>query len=98
MMATHGPNVKRLIAARMAVLAIPPNGDFMDGVRFLTDPGAVARAAREAQAFASDAIAAMRSAADPNPWRDATDEEIAGEILRAVEERKRAARAAAGRK
>lgn len=93
-MATHGPNVSRLIAARMAVLAIPPNGGFVDGVRFLQDREALSRGAREAEAWARDAIAAMRAAADPNPWRDATDEEIAGEILRAVEERERAARAA----
>lgn len=91
-MATHGPNVSRLIAARMSVLAIPPNGGLLDGVRFLSDRDALGRAAREAEAFARDAIAVMRLAADPNPWRDATDEEVAGEILRAVEERQRAAR------
>lgn len=91
-MSELGPNMKRLIAARMAVLAVPANGGILDAVRFLNDRDALGRAAREAQAFASDAIAAMRAAADPNPWRDATDEEIAGGILQAVEERKRAAR------
>jgi len=85
---SQGPNIKRLFATAMAREAIPPGGGFADGVRFLTTPGAMVEGARKAQAFVTDAIAAVRSAADPNPLRDATDEDIAGEILRQVEERK----------
>jgi hypothetical protein len=92
-MPKHGPNVARLIAHRMVAEAIPPGGGITDGVRFLTNREAVVRAQREAEAFARDAIAVVRTAADPNPWRDASDEAIAGEILRAADERKRGARA-----
>lgn len=83
-MAAHGPNVARLIASRMSVLAIPASGGLIDGVQFLLDAEAVQRIAREAEAWTQVALAVMRSAAGPNPWRNATDEEIAEEILRAV--------------
>jgi len=83
---TQGPNVKRLIAAKMAAIAIPPGGGFADGLKFLQSADRIKAAAREATDFVTAAIAAVKSSPD-NPYR--TDEEIAGAILAKIEERKR---------
>lgn len=85
-------NFQRLSAKRWAMLAIPPGcpDPLKAGVRVLTDRERLLTLAREADAWVRNAIAAVRSAADPNPWRNSTDEEIAGEVLRQIEERERA--------
>jgi hypothetical protein len=75
----QGSNTRKLIAARIAFVAIPPNGSFEDGMRFLQSPERIIRGAREAAVWAQVAIAAVKSAPD-NPWGD-DDEAIAGEIL-----------------
>lgn len=87
-MATQGPNVKKLIIRKMSTDAIPDGGGLEDGMRFLSDPQGISRAAKAATEWVSIAIRAVREATDPNPWRDASDEDIAGEILRKIEERK----------
>lgn len=79
-----GPNVKKLITRKMSFDAIPRNGSFADGVRFLSDPKAVGQSARAATEWATTAIRAVREAAEPNPWKNSSDEEIAGEILRKI--------------
>lgn len=86
-------NLNRLIAHKMSVDAIPPHGGFADGVKYLTSPnlGDKARAASE---WCKAAIAVVRLAKEPNRWKHASDEEIAGEILRQVDERNAAKRKA----
>ena len=77
-----GPNAKRLIAIKMAKDAIPDGGGFSAGIKFLTTPGALSTGFGVAAEFVQAAILAVRQAAEPNPFKDSTDEEIAGEILR----------------
>lgn len=83
-------NFNRLIAHKMSLDAIPPGttDGLMAGVRFLSDKDALVNSSREAKEWVSAAITAVRLAADPNPWRNSTDEEIAGEILAKIAERK----------
>lgn len=69
----------------MAMDAIPDGGGVGDGVRFLLDREQVAEGARRAKAWARQAVDAVRSAAEPNPWKGSTDDEIAAEILRRAE-------------
>lgn len=85
----HGPNVKRLIVHKMSVDAVPNNGGPADAIRFLTTPGAVTQSAKAASAWVEEAIRVVRLAAEPNPWKQADDEAIAGELLRQIETRKR---------
>ena len=84
-----GPNIKMLIATKMATDAIPAGGGFADGVRFLSSKESIIAGAKAATEFVKLAIQAVRQAGDPNPWRNATDEEIAGELLRQIEAKKK---------
>lgn len=80
-----GPNVKRLIIHKMALIAIPAGSgreSLHVGVSALSNlPPIWAEAAKWVEA----AIAAVRTAPD-NPYT--TDEEIAGAILKGIAERK----------
>jgi hypothetical protein len=82
-----GPNVKRLWAMKMAKDAIPSDGGLADGLKFLSSREPIAEGARRASEFVEQALRAVRCAAEPNEWKHATDEEIAGELLRRIEER-----------
>ena len=57
----------------------------MDGVRFLKDPQRITETAKDATAWVNEAIELVRNAAEPNPWKMADDEEIAGAILEKIE-------------
>ena len=83
----QGPNVKKLIAHKMAKDAVPDGGGLAAALKFLKDKDAIVNTARRATEFVYTAIALMRTCAEPNPWKDASDEEIAGEILKNVEEK-----------
>ena len=85
-----GPNVRRLVIVTMSRLAIPEGGGIGDGIEFFSNPEKRRRIMAEADAWVKTSIREVREAAGPNPWREATDEAIAGEILRRVEERKTA--------
>ena len=85
-----GPNVKKLIIRKMSLLMVPPGGGAEDVIRSLTTPGKIAEVGRQAREWVAEAIAAVRKAAEPNPWKTADDEVIAEEILRVIEERKAA--------
>lgn len=76
-----GPNVKRLIIKRMCLNAVPQGGGLADAISFLTQPENMIQSSREAARWVEAAIQAVRLAAEPNPWKNASDEEIAGEIL-----------------
>jgi len=85
----QGPNVKKLIAHKMSLLMIPvdtPAGQGLaTGIAALAKPGNIASVCREATDWVNQALAVVKTAPD-NPFND--DEEIAGEILRQIEERK----------
>jgi hypothetical protein len=82
-----GPNVRDLFIRRMSILAVPDGGGFADGMSFFFDKEKRAKIMKEAEEWTKQAIELVRSAAEPNPWKDSSDEEIAGEILRRLEER-----------
>lgn len=83
-----GPNVRRLIAHKMSLDAIPKGGGFADGLNFLSDRSKITEGARRATDWVQLAIKTLRQAAEPNPWKDADDETIAAEFLKRVRERK----------
>jgi hypothetical protein len=76
-----GPNVKKLIAHKMALDAIPPGGGVADGASFLLS-GKLGESAKAAAEWVKQAIAVIKAAPD-NPYGD-DDEAIAAEILRRV--------------
>ena len=71
-----GPNEKKLITRKMALIMIPPGGCPLDGFNALT--GNLSEIAKEAMEWVKSAIAVVKTAPD-NPY--ATNEEIAGAIL-----------------
>lgn len=80
-----GPNVKKVIFRRFAMLAVPVGGGFgsvAHGIGVLTDPIRRVQLLREATDWTFAAIDAVR-AAPGCTWT--TDEEIAAEILRRIE-------------
>lgn len=86
---TAPSNVRKLILHKISLDAIPAGGGVDAGMRFLLDKERMAKSARDAEQWVKVALLALRQAADPNSWRDKTDEEIAGELLRQIDERKR---------
>lgn len=83
-----GPNVKKLMAIKVAKEAIPSGGNFVDGVNFLVDKERVIRTMRDSYTWVLEAIQLVRNACEPNPYKDADDETIANVILKQIEERK----------
>jgi hypothetical protein len=85
-----GPNVRRLIACKMAILAIPAGSgkdSFRLGLDAFTNRGKFSSMAAEASAWVQAAIAVMKTAPD-NPYGN-DDEAIAGAILEGIEQRKK---------
>lgn len=82
----QGPNVKRLIAHKMALLLVPKGGGLTGAIQELVTPGNIGKRAQEATAWVTEAIAAVKDAPN-NPYGD-DDEAIAGEILRLIDERR----------
>jgi len=87
-----GPNMKKLIFAKMGKDAVPDGGGVGDAIKFLTTPGAMSAGFKSACEFSDLAILAVRMAAEPNPFKNATEEEIAGEILRKIEDKRKTSR------
>lgn len=85
-MGEMGPNVRRLFIQRMSVLAIPTGGGFADGLSFFTDQEKRRRIMHDAEIWVMGAIQTVRTASGDNPWREADNETVAGEILRRVSE------------
>jgi hypothetical protein len=46
------------------------------------------RSSRKAKEWVDAAIQTVRGVREPNPWKNATDEEIAGELLRQIDNKK----------
>jgi hypothetical protein len=84
-----GPNLKKLAIHKMSLDAIPPGGGLHAGIKFLTEPHAMTDGWHNSIEWCNLSIQAIRDAAEPNPWRESSEEEIAGELLRRIEERKR---------
>lgn len=80
-------NTVRLALLKMGRDAIPDGGGLVDGIRFLSSKESMLAGLHAAQDFVRQAIYAVRNAAEPNPWRNADDEEIAGELLSRIEKR-----------
>ena len=89
---SQGPNVKKLIAHKISLIAVPVGGGIGSALNFLKDPKAIGNAAREATAWVETAIRAIRLAGEPNPWKTADDEAIAGELLAQIEAKKKSSR------
>lgn len=83
-----GPNMRKLAIRRAAILAVPPGttNPTQAVVDVLVSPKRYAELMRSAVTWAREAVAVYRTAPDRDPGLD-TDEEIAGEILRRIEER-----------
>ncbi len=82
-----GPNVRKLVALKMAIEAVPPGGSLESVLEFLTRDGALPAAYVRARKFAELAIATVRGACGPNPWSGRSDEEIAGMLIEKIAER-----------
>lgn len=83
-----GPNMKRFVIYRMSAEAIPPGGGFADGAKFLSSKESIMNGFYKSAEWCCAAVDAVRSAMEPNPWKTADDEAIAGELLRQIDERK----------
>ena len=81
-----GPNVRKLICHHMSTVMVPPNGGIADALEALTTPGRLTEVAKESTEWVRQALEAVKSAPN-NPF--SSDEEIAGEILKRVEEKLR---------
>lgn len=86
-----GPNVRRLVATRASQLIVERAhaqhggagvGEVAQGIV----DGTLGLCLREAQTWVTTALALVRSAPGGEAWP--TDEDVAGEILRKLEERK----------
>lgn len=83
-----GPNVRRLIAHKAALMMVPPGcGDgkgaaFAVAINALATPGNLAQMTKAAAAWVEAAITAVRNAPGGAAYGD--DEAIAGEILRSI--------------
>lgn len=88
-MSSLGPNMKKLIAHKMSIDAIPSGGGVADALKFLTTPGSLGDGWKKAKDWVDAALTAIRSAEGLNPWKEAHDETIAGYLLEQIEAKKR---------
>lgn len=82
-----GPNVKRLIAHKMS---LDVQGGFAGALQFLSNKDNITASAKKAADWVRLAIQALRQAGEPNPWKDADDDTIAGYFLSEIDKRKAA--------
>lgn len=81
-------NVGKLIIHKISLDAIPAGGGVADGIAFLSDKKKISAGFQSARSWVAAVIKAVRLAGEPNPFKDADDETIAGEILKRIEEKK----------
>jgi hypothetical protein len=84
----QGPNVRRLVASKMSTDAVPSGCGIAAAVAFLTDPQKIKSGAAKATEWVNAAMRAIREAGEPNQWKGADDEAIAGMLLNRIEEKK----------
>jgi hypothetical protein len=83
-----GSNVKKLMAIKTSLVAIPKGGNVTDGIKFLSDKEKIIRTMQESLKWVKDSIGLIRTAGEPNPFKNADEETIAGELLRIMEEKR----------
>jgi hypothetical protein len=84
-----GPNVKKLMIIKTSLVAIPKGGSVADGVKFLSDKDGIIRTMKESYQWVKASIELIRLAKEPNPFKNADEETIAGELVRRVEEKQK---------
>ena len=82
------PNVKQLVILKMSLDAVPPDGGMKSVIDFLLKPNAMKKSFQDAVKFWQEAFVLLRNAKDPNPYKQASDEEIATELMRLIKEKK----------
>jgi hypothetical protein len=87
LMATMGPNVKKLLIHKMSCDLVPSGGGMAGAIASLVKPGNLSVVAKKAMEWVSAAVAVVKTTPD-NPYGD-DDEAIAGEILRQIDEKKK---------
>ena len=81
-----GLNVNKLVIRKFTLLVVPNGGGLQSALEALIDSEKRIRLMREAKTWVDEAIRLVRIAPGCK-WT--TDEEIAGEILRQIDERKK---------
>jgi len=84
-----GSNLRKLVIHKASADAVPPGSGLAAAINFVTTPGAVAASMAKAASWVELAIQAVRQAAEPNPWKASSDEEIATELMRQIEAKKK---------
>lgn len=87
------PVMKLQIEILSSMAVEPTSGNahlspFARVMEILQSASELTRRARLAHDRCRESIRLVREAADPNPWKNSTDDEIASEILRRLEERR----------
>jgi len=80
-----GPHMKKLIAMRMASLAIPPGGGLHDGIKAIMTPGLLGEHMKQAMTWAFLSVDQVKAAHD-NPYGN-DDEAIAEVLVKAAKAR-----------
>jgi len=83
------PNVKKLTILRMSNEAIPDGGGFEDGLEFLMDAKKISAGFKSAHEFIIKAIDILRNATGDHPYKNMSDEAIAGVLLSEIERKKK---------
>ena len=86
-MNNFGPNVRELLILKISRDAIPDGGGLADGIEFFANAEKRKEIMSGAIEFVKAAICAVREAPNPNPFRDADDEAIAGELVRRAKQK-----------
>ena len=81
-------NITKLITHKISVDVIPSGGGFAYAFDFLTNKEKIKKTTENARKWVTDKILEVRNAQEPNPFKNMTDEEIAGEILKEIEKRR----------
>ena len=84
--------MRRLISEKMTVDAIPSSSGLAAGLNFLSSAKNITEGWRTASSWVQLALKTVREAPEPNEWKYASDEEIATEIIRKIEEKRGAKR------
>ena len=79
-------NLQLLINRKAALILLPPGSSEGLGalVQAMLSPGVLSDAMKAAREWVTQAIQAVRSAKEPNPYKDWTDEQIATEIMNRI--------------
>ena len=80
-------NVNRLLARRLSQLIVARGKKLEGVVKTLRDKEVFLNSVKEAKEWVRSVIEEIRNAREPNPYKNSSDEEIAGEILRRICER-----------